>query len=64
MTIFIFWILLIRKNSGIQGLIFREDQFDDLTKDCLKSDGKPLRYVKPFLFNFQNIYGIHYELDS
>ena len=51
MTIFIFWILLIRKNSGIQGLIFREDQFDDLTKDCLKSDGKPLRYVKPFLFN-------------
>ena len=45
MTIFIFWILLIRKNSGIQGLIFREDQFDDLTKDCLKSDGKPLRYI-------------------
>ena len=51
---------MIRKNSGIQGLIFREDQFDDLTKDCLKSDGKPLRYVKPFLFDFsKKIYSIH-----
>ena len=28
-----------------RGLIFREDQFTDMTKECLKSDGKPIRHI-------------------
>ena len=28
-----------------RGLIFREDQFTDMTQECLKSDGKPLRHI-------------------
>ena len=27
------------------GFIFREDQFTNLMQECLKSDGKPLRYI-------------------
>ena len=28
-----------------RGLIFREDQFTDMTQECLKSDGKPIRHI-------------------
>ena len=28
-----------------RGLIFREDQFTDMTQACLKSDGKPIRHI-------------------
>lgn len=29
----------------VKALIFREDQFTDMTEECLKSDGKPIRHI-------------------
>lgn len=38
-VVLIFWLKVS------QGLIFREDQFTDMTQACLKSDGKPIRHI-------------------
>lgn len=38
-------VFLVMVTSNIEGLIFREDQFTDMTQACLKSDGKPIRHI-------------------
>lgn len=38
------FILLVLFKCAL-GLVFREDQFTDMTKACLKNDGKPIRHI-------------------
>ena len=42
-VIALFLVFLLPRDS--RGLIFREDQFTDMTQECLKSDGKPIRHI-------------------
>ena len=45
MKILLVFLFGMASNRGSRGLIFREDQFTDMTQACLKSDGKPIRHI-------------------